>query len=278
MAGEGEEKIKVGDKEYTPEELQSAIQKSESAKGLEERLQGYSKVDEFTAKFGTDVEGLLENADGAFTLVSKLIDEGIIDSTGKVIVKKEPVKGKVPGDTPPPPEGDDLLSALLKGDSKGLKGAEKLEAIVAKAIEPHLVKLGKQVEEVVGVQTGILRQQWQEKIQGKYPDLDDDDVARVFRMASENSKLTLWDCAEKVNSKKSEVLGGLRKKHAQEFGINLEEFDQNKLKEAQGGEGGGAAVMFQGKKFSLSKRRADKDTVDPRDATIAYLKKQGVIR
>ena len=275
--GEGEGKVKVGEKEYAPEELQTALSKAAAAEELQGKLEGYSKVDEFCTKYGLDIDGLVENADGAFTLVSKLVDEKIIDQSGKVIQKREEPKAKDQS-SGSRDEGEDFLKALLSGDSKGLKGEEKLMAIASKALGPQLDKLSKQLEEVVGVQTGMLRQGWQEKIQGKYPNLDEDDVARVFRLASENPKVSLWDCAEKVNSRKSEVLGTLRKKHAAEFGVNLDEFDQNKLKEAQGGEGSGSAVMFQGKKFSFRKKPGDKDVVTPLEASREYLKKQGIIR
>lgn len=275
MPEEGE-KIKVGEKEYAPEELQAELQKAAAAEELQGKLQTYGKVDEFCTKYGLDVEGLLENADGAFTLVSKLMDEKIIDQSGKVIQKDEPRPKDQ--DEPPDDESEKLLKGLLSGDSKGLKGEEKLLAIASKALGPQLEKLSKQLEEVVGVQTGMLRQGWHDKIQAKYPNLDDDDVARVFRVASENPKLSLWDCAEKVNEAKSKVMGELRKKHAAEFGINLEEFDENRLREAQGGSSSGAATIFQGKKFSFRKRPGDKDVVTPLEASKEYLKKQGIIR
>jgi len=236
-------------------------------------------VKDFMTKFNLDPETLVANADGAFSLVNQLIEDGVIDTSGKVLVRKGEPEKKVPkGDEGK--DDDSTLGDILKGlsDTKGLKGEDKIAAIVAKAIaaDPTLRTAMKGIEEVTMVQTNMLRSQWENKFIGAYPNLTTDDVRRVFSEAAQRPKEGLMEIAKGVSEAKSKVEGELRKKIAAEFGVNLEEFDANKLKEK--GSAGGAAVMFQGKGFTLSKRRENKDRIDPEKATREYLRKQGILR
>jgi hypothetical protein len=233
-------------------------------------------VEEFAAKHGIGPDELVANADGAFTLISKLMEDGVIDPTGKVLVgKKEPVKPKE-GDHKEP--GDIDLDALLKGDTKGLTGEARLMALVSKAIEPTLKNLGKTIDEITTVQTGMLRNSWEQKIQGAYPNLTGDDVRKVFSEAAVKPKMGLLEIAKGLSEAKTKEKEALRKELASELGVNLEEFDANKL--AEKGSAGGAAGMFQGMKFTLSKRRAagDPKLKDPGAATKEYFRKSGILR
>jgi hypothetical protein len=231
-------------------------------------------VEEFGAKYGLDPETLVANADGAFTLMGKLIEDGIIDASGKVLVKKGGKEGDVPPKDPAP--GDLDLDALLKGDTKGLTGEAKTAAMVLKALEPVLKGLGKSMEDVTTVQTGMIRGQWEEKLMKAYPNLSKDDVKKVFSEAVAQPKKGLMDIAKGVSESKSTAEGELRKKYAKEWGVNLEQVDANKLDEK--GPEVGAGAMFQGKTFTLSKRRVNKDRIDPVKATKEYLRKQGILR
>lgn len=235
-------------------------------------------VEEFAGKYGISPEDLIANAEGAFTLTSKLIESGVIDASGNVLERKGKGKEKEP-EQRTTDDSDIDLDALLKGDTKGLTGDAKAAALVMKALGPTLSKVGKSLDELTTVQTGMLRNNWEMKIQGVYPNLTGDDVRKVFSEAAVKPKQGLLEIAKELSEAKSKTEGELRKKHAQEFGINVEEFDANKLKEK--GSAGGAAGMFQGAKFTLSKRRAAMEGskfVDPTAATKEYLRKQGIIR
>uniref|UniRef100_A0A6M3KXA6 Uncharacterized protein n=1 Tax=viral metagenome TaxID=1070528 RepID=A0A6M3KXA6_9ZZZZ len=265
------------DKVFKEEDVSKLVQGSSELQGKLDVAQGASAklkvVQEFMGKYNLDPEGLVANADGAFALVSKLIEEGVIDASGKVLVQKggEPREPKEPKGS-----GDVDLDALLKGDTKGLTGDAKLAAIVAKAIEPTMRGLGKTIDEITTVQTGMLRNQWEERILKDYPNLTTDDVRKVFSEAAVKPKMGLLEIAKGVSVAKSTERESLRQEFAKEHGINLEEFDANKLGEK--GNAGGAAVMFQGKGFTLSKRRVGKDLIDPAKATREYFKKAGIIR
>jgi hypothetical protein len=271
------EKLKVGEKEYTPDEitkLETSVKElGTKAQTLEQKATSLKVVEDFAAKYSLDPAGLVENADGAFTLVNRLIEEGVIDASGKVLSKAPKDKGK-PNDKPPLDDDDDL-DALLKGDDKPSRGkAEKLEAIIHRALSP----LSKGLEELTTVQTGMLRDRWEQKIKERYPNLESDDVSGIFAAASRDKKHGLLEIAEAVSRSKTLKETELRAAHAREFGINLEDFDRNKIDEKSSK--GGAAAFAQGKQFSLSKRRIqdNKNLVNPADATREYLKKIGAIR
>lgn len=279
------EKIKVGEKEYTPEDITklegSVKELGTKAQTAEQRAESFKAVEEFCAKYNLDPAGLVENADGAFILTNRLIEEGIIDPSGKVLVSKTAPKGKGKETNDPPPDDDEDLDALLeeKGSKSTPGKAQKLEAIIQKALKGSIEPLSKTLEELTTVQTGMLRDRWEQRIKEKFPNLESDDVSRVFRVAAEDKKHSLLEIAEAASKQKSTAMDSLRKKHAEEFGINLEEFDRNKLQEK--GSEGGAAILAQGRKFSLSKRRMQDSggkLVDPKDASLEYLKKIGAIR
>ena len=280
------EKIKVGEKEYTPEDITklegSVKDLGTKAQTAEQKAASFKAVEDFCAKYNLDPEGLVQNADGAFSLTNRLIEEGIIDPSGKVLVSKTAPKAKGKGtEDLVPDEDDDELAALLDDKTpKGTPGkAQKLEAMIQKALKSTVEPLSKTLEELTTVQTGMLRDRWEQRIKEKFPNLESDDVSKVFRVAAEDRKHSLLEIAEAASKQKSTVMETLRKKHAEEFGINLEEFDRNKLQEK--GSEGGAAVLAQGRKFSLSKRRMQDSggkLVDPKDASLEYLKKIGAIR
>ena len=276
------EKLKVGEKEYTSDDVAklegSVAELGQKAASAEQKAAAFKTVEEFCAKYNLDPQGLVQNADGAFSLVNRLIEEGVIDPTGKVLVSKTAPKdsGRAP-DTPP--DTEDELDALLKGDiKKNPEKVQKLESMIQRVIKSTMEPVSKTLEELTTVQTGMLRDRWEQRIKERFPNLESDDVSRVFRAAAEDKKRSLMEVAEIASKQKSQRMDDLRKKHAEEFGINLEEFDRNKLQDK--GSEGGAAVLAQGRKFSLSKRRIGDDNklVNPLDASREYLRKIGAIK
>ena len=229
-------------------------------------------VQDFMGRIGLSPDELIQNADGAFTLISKLVEDGIIDPSGKVLIKKG-----TGGESLPKKKDMDDLETLLKEDSKGLTGEAKVAALVNRALESTLKPFAKTLDEITTVQTGMLRNQWEQRILKEYPNLSTEDVRKVFGEAAGKPKLGILEIAKSVSDAKSKDEATLRATHAKEFGVDLKAFDENKLLEK--GPEGGAGVMFKGKTFTLSKRRESlPGFVDPTKATREYLKKTGVIR
>jgi hypothetical protein len=278
----GEVTVKVKDekgteveKTFKDEDVQRILEGQGTLEGKLAAAEGgaakLKPVQDFMQKIGLNPDELIQNADGAFTLISKLVEDGIIDPSGKVLVKKGAQM-----ETRPMKDGDLDLDAVGK-DSKDLSGEAKVAALVNKALESTLKPFAKTLDEITTVQTGMLRNQWEQRIQKEYPNLSTDDVRKVFGEAAGRPKAGILEIAKELSSAKSTSEATLRATHAKEFGVDLKAFDENKLNEK--GPEGGAGVMFQGKKFTLSKRReALPGFVDPRKATQEYLKKAGVIR
>ena len=278
----GEVKVKVKDekgteveKTFKDEDVQRILEGQGTLEGKLAAAEGgaakLKPIQDFMGKIGLNPDELIQNADGAFTLISKLVEDGIIDPSGKVLVQKGAQM-----DAKSAKDGDLDLEALMK-DSKGLTGEAKVAALVNKALESTLKPFAKTLDEITTVQTGMLRSQWEQRIQKEYPNLSTDDVRKVFGEAAGRPKSGILEIAKELSAAKSTNEATLRAEHAKEFGVDLKAFDENKLLEK--GPEGGAAVMFQGKKFTLSKKRETlPGFVDPRKATQEYLKKAGVIR
>lgn len=269
-------KVKVGEKEYSAEDVQGLLSQMKTAT---ERNQQFKAVEDFCNKYNLDVEGLLDNAEGAFGVVSKLIDEKVIDEKGNLIEKPSEGNRGEKGSGSKGSEGDLDLEAILKGDSGEFKGKDRVSAIVLKALEPvtkQMQDFSSAVGEVKELQMGLLRERMQEKIQGKFPDLDEDDISRVLRLAAEDPRRGVMQVAEGVAKRKSDWLLGLKKKHAEEFGVNWEEFEKKeKERNDLGDKGpeGGSIPALEGKKFSFHGKRRGENFVTPLEASQEYLKK-----
>ena len=150
-----------------------------------------------------------------------------------------------------------------------------MEAIVAKVLGPQLDAMKALTEKVTAVdktQGDMIRINLEEKVMGKFPNLKPNDVSQVFGKAMDDRSKSLWDHAEAASKAKASNISALREEHAKEFGVNLEKFDENKLKE-QGAEGG-AGALFKGKKFSFDPKKEDADAVSPRQAAMEFIEAQ----
>jgi len=250
------EKIKVGDKEYSTTDVENLVSQVSSMTAGSQQL---AQVKDFCDKYNLDTEGLLVNAEGAFGLVNDLMKGGIIDAEGNVLVKK--------GGEPPP---DDLMFQKKKDDITP-PDKTKVDDIVAKALSSVSEKIdaqNKRMDDIIEVQTGMIRSKFEDGLKAKFPALDDEDVSKVFSIAMRDKTKTLWQHAETVANTKADKIAELRKAHAKEFGVDIEKFDENKLNEADG-KGGGIA-SHKGKKFSFMK--TGEGFVTPLQATQDYFK------
>lgn len=267
----GAGKIEVDGKSYSAEDVQNLVKQGASAT---QKMQEVAGVKAAAEKYGVDVETYLGQAEGAFGVMSQLIADKVIDEKGAILRKEV----KKPSGEPSGEE--DELSKLFNlskgGDESKLTGTDKVAAIVAKALAPQLEgleKLGERVAAVDKTQGDMIRLNLEDKVMTKFPNLKTSDVSQVFASAMQDRSKSLWEHAEAKSNAKAGDLGVLRKEHAKEFGVDLEKFDENKLKEQKAG--GGAGVMFEGKKFSFNAKRGDKESVSPAAAAREYLENLG---
>lgn len=230
------------------EDVQNLIAQQASAT---QKSQSVAAVLQTAEKYGLSPEDLVQQADGAFAVMSDLIDKGIIDNKGAIIAKKAD-----PG-TPAPA---DLQPAGLPKDETGM--VKRLDLI-----EKSLAMLPGRLDTIERDQTHMIRMDLQRSIQAKHSNLSDDDVSKLFSTAMNDKSKTIWQHAEGLSETKSAGVADLRKQHASEFGVNLDEFDANKLNEKDAE--GGAGAVFKGKKFSFKK---GDESVSPRQATMEFFK------
>ena len=261
--GQGDQAVEVDGKTYTADDVKGLLSQ---AKTVTEKSQLISQVGAFAEKYGLEPEDVLANAEGAFTVVNTLIGEKVIDNEGKLIVKEQKKEEAKDDDA-----GLKDLFDGKDGDKKvdGLT-AKDVQAIVGDALKTELGTFSTALKDVSDVQTGMIRQQYEEKLSAKFPDLTPDDISKTFAAAMGDKTKTLWQHAEIVSTARATEKAAARAENAKEFGIDLEKFDENKLEEQEAE--GGAMPMPKGKKISW---RPGKDHVSPGDAAATWLDKQG---
>lgn len=226
--------VQVGDKVYGPQEVEAMIIQQNAVKAELEQL---AVVKETVAKYGIDPQTFVANAEGAFSVMSRLIDEGIIDQQGKVVEKGS--KSEVSSITSPTPSVSSIPNPALNA----LASVDALNA--------RIQKMEQILESVDKTQASLIRSNLEKEIRSKHPVLDQDDMSRIVTIALKDRTKSIFDHAQDIATMKEKQKLQLRAEHAKEFGIDLNTFDENKLLEPTAG--GGAGVLFKDKKFSFKK-------------------------
>lgn len=255
MTEEGKEnkleiEIEGEKKAYGPEDIQNLVaQQAEATK----KTQKVAAISAILEKHGMDAEEYLQQTEGAFHVLNKLVDAGMIDEEGNVLDKKEPLMEPPPKKSPLP---DDET------------GYGKRLATVEKALQGVTDGLTRTQEETLRTQQLVVANQ----ILSEFPDLAMKDVGQLFALAKGDQTKSLREHAEGLIASKKSEKGKQREEYAKEFGINLKEFDENKLNEQSGD--GGAGALYKNKKFKLRKTKDDgDDIVTPRKATEEFFNK-----
>ena len=216
-----------------------------------QKTQTVAAIQQAADKFGLSPEEYVAQADGAFGVMGDLISQKVIDNSGKLIEKKEP---EIKPD-------DKLLFQQAAVPSKLEERMENIEKIIG--------SIPGEIEGIKQDQTYIIRGDLQRQIQVKHPELNNDDISQIFGIAMNDAKKgDIWQHAEDFVGKKTAMKADDRTKFAEEFGINLEQHDENKLRQAS--PDGGAALVIKGKKLTFS-RTKDKDSLTPMQAMKEFM-------
>lgn len=245
------------EKVMTQADVQQLVEKSAS---VEQKSQDVANVFKVVERYGTDPSTYLENSEAAFKVMDTLISKGVIDNQGQVIEKVVDVK--------PVEEKVDFRSRTDKVSE------DKITQVVMKALAPTIEKLTGRLDELDTGVGSIYRKDLSREVKAKHPELNDEDVSRLFGMASADTSKDLWAHADVIVGIKTELKAEHEAEFAKTHGIDLEEY-RNKLKE-QSAEGG-ASSMFSGKKMQFERGRKglrDKDAVSPMQAMIEHGKAQ----
>ena len=240
---------KLGETEYTDEQLKAALDSIEKLAKLEQRIAPVLKVAE---KYKLDPKDLVENAEGAFHQIFQLQEAGVLDEQGNLVERKEQKSTKT---TEPEAKPDQQ------------QNANDVEAIVNKAME-GIAKSVKGLESTVtqlnNSQSQLLRERMSDKVRSKYPHLNDEDISIVLAKATAQ-KEDFWKLAEERNSEKEKGNQALIESFAKEHKLDLTELNKRKEMSAEGGSV--ADVILEGKKIS---RKGGEGTISAKDAMSAY--------
>jgi len=218
-----------------------------------QKTQTVAAIIQAAEKFGLSPEEYVAQADGAFGVMGNLIDGGVIDNTGNVIKPKAP----------------DVIGPTLRTVAPAAPGVSKTEERLAN-LEEVIKSIPGELQTLRQDQTYVIRQDLQRQIQAKHPELTDDDVSRVFGTAmNDPEKASVWQHAENFSKAKTTSVAEQRKQFAEEFGINIEQHDENLLR--QKSPEGAAAHVIKGKKLSFNVSNKDKDAITPLTAMKEHL-------
>ena len=237
-------KIKVGEKEYIAADVDNLLKQAGT---LSEKAERAQRVLDAAEKLGLEPDELLSQAMGSFSVVNDLMKAGIIDEEGNVVQQKQKdVK-------------DDKLD-LEKLRASQPKGGSNVDEIVTKAlgsIKEEMKPLLAGLEELRHVQSGMIREKLEEKLVAKHPELNEDDVAKVFRIALSDKTKDLWTVAKGVAEERGERDKKVLKAYAEKHGLDFEKLEAERaeaLRLKEKGPEGGAAFVLGAKKISLRKK------------------------
>jgi len=255
-------KIKVGEKEYTAADVDNLIKQAST---LGEKAERAQRVLDAAEKLGLEPDELLGQAMGSFSVVNDLMKAGIIDEEGNIVEKKAvvPELGKVP--------------FVPKPEPKGGTSVDEIVAKVLGAIDEKWKPISDGLEDMKHVQSGMIRERLEERIKVRHPDLNEDDVAKVFRIALSDKRKDLWEVAKGIAEERAGADTKLIKAYAEKHGLDFDKLiaeREEALKLKEKGPEGGAAFFLKGKKISL--RQKGGDFADPLKLTREYFQKSGL--
>ena len=229
--------IKVGEKEYTPDQI-AALEQTAGVGG---------KLQELADRYGVPPEQFLEYSNNSLGIVSELQSRGMLDEEGGLKISQEPSgrssEPRTPSVPQPPPQNDPASKAL-------------------DAINQRFDKL----EE--GLST-LYKGRVMDTVRTVSPDFTDDDVALIAREANRTKRPVTdvaRDIAQSRKAREDQIREEERKRIAEEYQLD---FDQlNRVKELGSDGGLTPAKVVGGKRLSM---RGGKDSVTPKKALFDYL-------
>lgn len=254
--------VKVGEEEktFTATDITNLINQSSEAT---QKAQQTAAIVQAAERYGVSVDQLLQNAEGSFGVMSKLMDAGIIDERGEIIEKRA-------GD---PPKGDDPLKNLFNQPSGDppVAGTKQLEVAMKGLMEP----LTKQIETLTETTSrlrsdnvNLMRLRLSDKIADRFDNLGDEDIVQVFHRAEQDNSKSLMQHAEALSKAKAENAGKLEQEFAKKYGIDIDKAKEHAAFEQD--PSGAAAALVTDKKVSFKK---GKDTVTPVEASKNFFSK-----
>lgn len=254
--------IKVGEetKTLSVQEVTDLIGREASAT---KKSQSASPLLDACKRYNVDPSVYAQHSQAAFQIVQQLQEAGVIDESGEII-QQSAAEVKIK---------DRKTIVLDPGGDKGVVNKDASDKQMAKALDP----LMKQIKVLARNQDNMMRISLEKDLKKVYPEFTDDDLARVFAKTGVDETKNLFEHAKDRAKFLGIREGESRMKYAKEFGVNLENFDENKLNQQDGT--GGAVGLVKGKKLILKKTRksigigkSEESTVTAKQAMLSYFK------
>jgi len=259
------DKITVGDKSYTANDVQSMLAAQAEATRV---MQQFAEVQKAASRYGVSPVDFVRQAEGSFAAVSDLIDKKVIDEQGNLLLNG--AKGS--------DEDDELMTLLGLGEKSTPAGqapppgepsdAGKTKALLRalQEVRGSTGQLAREVEQLKRDNAALLRYNLATKLQGAFPGLAEDDVNLVLERARGDKTKSLADHAKELLGRRAVIEAKAKEDLAKQLGIENLDAHLNSLKQQKEG---GVGAMFQGKKMSFKPK--DGNAVHPRDAANAFL-------
>ena len=244
------------EKTFTPEDVQNLLSQQASAT---QKTQTVAEVLQAAERYGVSVDQYMQNAEGSFGVMTKLMDAGIIDDKGNILEKQGPAPIETPpgGSTPP---GGLPTPPVAKGD-------KVFETAMKAMVDPLVDRLDRLSQDNVT----LMRLRLGDNILAKFTNLTDEDVSAVFSVAERDQSKTLMQFAEERSNQKTNDTAATEEAFAKKYGVDLEKHKADLAFEQD--PSGGAGVMFSKKKFAFQKKKGEEGTVTPVEATKRFLNK-----
>lgn len=221
-----------------------------------QKAQKIAAIEDAARKYGLDPEDYVSHAEGSFATLAQLMELGLVNDKGEPIAtKKDDVTPTTPARTVTPT-------------------TKQPDESVAKALD-SLSKMQKRLETLEEDQTRMMRISLGKEIRAKHPELSDDDVSRVFGTAMNDNSKSVWQHAEAAVKAKASQASEAEKRFAEKYGIDLEAWNANKVRE-QAAEGG-ASVVAAGREIKFGHRIRGKDggkAITPKQAMQEFFANQ----
>jgi hypothetical protein len=161
----------------------------------------------------------------------------------------------------------------VSGITKGQVGA------LAQAIQSLTDKVGQfetRLNETDSFTSSLARQSFEDKIQAKYPNLNSEDIQKLFGQASylrrQGKRADLFELAEAASEDKDKGIVSIQKAFAEKHGLDYEKLTKAKEDPNELDEKGAKGLTFlKGKKISLE---PGENNVLPSTAVREFLNKQ----
>lgn len=248
--------LEIEGKTYSQEDLTNLVKQHGE---ITQKSQLASKALTAAERYQVDVDTYVQNAEASFALMNQLIQEGVIDESGKIIKKETQQAAQTP-----------TQRAVIPGLSKA-------ENVSVEALTEFHKKFGTLEEEVNRLRednVGLMRLRLQDKLADQFPDLDEDDIAKVMATAYRaNGKKPVVEIAKEASNAKKEWMLKQEEAFAKKYGLDTAELNR-KRQFIESDPAQGAGLLAQGKKMVFQPKKGDTNAVTPKQAMAEFMRRR----